>query len=276
MNWNNVLTIAKKDWIEVRQNKSVVGTMFIVPLIFIILMPLAIILIPSSSPDAAQQMFQDPDLAGFMSRLPDFITKAIEGLDMTQAGIVLFLGYMFAPFFLIMPLMFASVIAAEAFAGERERKTIEALLYTSATDTELFLGKVLAAFVPAFLVTLFAFAVYILVVNGASYPIMGRIWFPLPSWYPLIFWVSPAISVLAIAITVMISARVQTFMEAYQSSAALVILVMGLLIGQMAGVVYLSVGVGMALGAVLWIIDAVLIRIIVPTFTRPRLPSWAD
>jgi len=212
MNWNNVLTIAKKDWIEVRQNKSVVGTMFIVPLIFIILMPLAIILIPSSSPDAAQQMFQDPDLAGFMSRLPDFITKAIEGLDMTQAGIVLFLGYMFAPFFLIMPLMFASVIAAEAFAGERERKTIEALLYTSATDTELFLGKVLAAFVPAFLVTLFAFAVYILVVNGASYPIMGRIWFPLPSWYPLIFWVSPAISVLAIAITVMISARVQTFM----------------------------------------------------------------
>ncbi len=276
MNWNNVLTIAKKDWIEVRQNKSVVGTMFIVPLIFIILMPLAIILIPSSSPDAAQQMFQDPDLAGFMSRLPDFITKAIEGLDMTQAGIVLFLGYMFAPFFLIMPLMFASVIAAEAFAGERERKTIEALLYTSATDTELFLGKVLAAFVPAFLVTLFAFAVYILVVNGASYPIMGRIWFPLPSWYPLIFWVSPAISVLAIAITVMISARVQTFMEAYQSSAALVILVMGLLIGQMAGVVYLSVGVGMALGAVLWIIDAVLIRIIVRTFTRPRLLSWAD
>ena len=276
MNWKNILTIAKKDWIEVRRNKMVVSVMFVVPLIFIILIPLMIILIPASSPEAAQQMFQDPDLAGFMSGLPDFISEIIEGMDVTQAGIVLFLGYMFAPFFLIMPLMFASVIAAEAFAGERERKTIEPLLYTSATDTELFLGKVLAAFVPAFLITLLAFVVYIFVVNGASYSVMGRIWFPLPSWYPLIFWVSPAISVLAIAITVMISARVQTFMEAYQSSAALVVLVFGLLVGQMAGVVYLSVGVGLALGAVLWVIDAVLIRIIVRTFTRPRLLSWAD
>ena len=36
----------------------------------------------------------------------------------------IFLGYLFAPMFLIMPLMLSSIIAAESFAGERERKTL--------------------------------------------------------------------------------------------------------------------------------------------------------
>jgi len=92
--------------------------------------------------------------------MPEFLSETIGGMDQTQSGIVLLIGYLFAPFFLIMPLMFSTVIAAESFAGERERKTIEALLYTPATDTELFLGKVLAAFTPAVLITWGGFIAY--------------------------------------------------------------------------------------------------------------------
>ncbi len=115
------------------------------------------------------------------------------------------LGYFFAPFFLIMPLMYATVIAAESFAGERERKTIEALLYTPATDLELFLGKTLAAFIPAVVITVGSFLAYSVVLNAVSWPLMQRIWFPLVNWYPLIFWVAPAIALLGITATVLIS-----------------------------------------------------------------------
>ena len=208
--------------------------------------------------------------------MPEFLSETIGGMDQTQSGIVLLIGYLFAPFFLIMPLMFSTVIPAESFAGERERKTIEALLYTPATDTELFLGKVLAAFSPAVLITWGGFIAHSIVVNTAAYPVMNRIWFPLPSWYPLILWVSPAISLLGVAVTVLISAKVQTFMGAYQSSGSLVLLVLALLAGQATGILYLNVITGILIGLALLIIDGVPMMYAIRTFNRSALLASID
>jgi hypothetical protein len=271
MNWNHIFTIANKDIREARGNRAVWMPMLIVPLIFIIVMPLAIIFGMSSSADFSNSMTSDPDMAMFFERMPEFMTFEIEGLNSAQTGLVLMLGYFFAPFFLIIPLMFSTIIASESFAGERERKTIEALLYSPATDSELFLGKVLAAGLPSVLITWGSFLAYILVVNTAGYGLMGRVWFPLATWYPLIFWIAPAISLLGISATVLISSRVQTFMGAYQSSASLVLLVVGLMIGQATGVLYLSVGIGLGLGAIIWLVDIVLTTIAVRTFNREKL-----
>jgi ABC-2 type transport system permease protein len=276
MNWNHIFTIAKKDIREAAGNRAVWVPMVIVPLVFIVILPLGLIFATTFDPNASASLLTDPDMAGFLERMPAFLTREIEGMDVVQSGLVLALGYLFAPFFLIIPLMFSTVIAAESFAGERERKTIEALLYTPASDTELFLGKVVAAGLPAVLITWLCFLAYILVVNTASYSIVGRIWFPLATWYPLIFWVAPAISLLGIAATVLISARNPTFMGAYQSSASLVLLVVGLLVGQATGLLYLTVGVSLAVGSVIWLIDVVLMVIAVRTFNRAKLLASAN
>jgi len=264
MNWKIITAIAKKDWKEVRQNSSAWVPMLIIPLIFVVIFPLAMILVPTQVPGAADQMFNDPDMAGFFQRLPPQMAQAVVGLNPIQSGLVMLLGY-----------MFTTVIASESFAGEYERKTIESLLYTPATDTELFLGKILAAVLPAIAITLGSFALYCLVVNGAAYPVMGRIWFPLASWFPLIFWISPAISLAAVSATVLISARVKTFMGTYQASASTVLLVLALLVGQVSGVLYLSVGVGMIVGAVIWIAGAALTYYAVRTFNRQKLLASA-
>jgi len=150
---------------------------------------------------------------------------------------------------------------------------MEALLYTPATDGELFMGKVLAAFIPALLLTWGSFAAYAVVINTASYPLFGHIWFPLASWWPLMFWIAPALAVLGISATVLISIRNQTFMGAYQVSGSLVIVVLGLLVGQIAGVLYLSVGVGMLVGFVMWLVAAGLTMAAVRSFNRYRLLS---
>ncbi len=271
MNWNHILTIAAKDIREASGNRAVWMPMVIVPLVFIVFLPLGLIFSARLDPQATNSLLTDPDMAGFLSRMPAEMAGRIAGLNGTQAGLVLALGYLFAPFFLIIPLMFSTVIASESFAGERERKTIEALLYTPASDTELFLGKVVAAGFPAVTITWLCFLAYILVVNAAAYPLMGRIWFPIPAWFPMIFWIAPALSLLGIAATVLISARNPTFMGAYQTSASLVLLVVALLIGQVTGVLYLSVGIGLALGAVLWLVDALLVVVAVRTFNRARL-----
>jgi ABC-type Na+ efflux pump permease subunit len=201
--------------------------------------------------------------------------KTLEGLDAVQSAIVMGLGYLFAPMFLIFPLMFSTVIAAESFAGERERKTLEALLYTPATDGELFMGKVLAAFIPALLLTWGSFVGYAVVVNTAAWPLFGRIWFPLASWWPLMFWIAPALAVLGISATVLISIRNQTFMGAYQLSGSLVVLVLALVFGQIAGVLYLSVGIGLLVGLVVWLAAAGLTAAAVRSFRRSQLLSAA-
>ncbi len=271
MNWRSIFTITKKDIKEASQNKSVWLPMLVVPTIFIIILPVAMVLAVTAAADSAQVLTSDPDLVNFFERMPEAMKAVTAGLTPNQSGIVLVMGYLFAPFFLIMPLMYSTVIAAESFAGERERKTIEALLYTPASDMEMFLGKVLASFIPAVAITIGSFLVYILVLNGVSFQVMGRIWFPLPSWYPLIFWVSPAISLLGVCATVLISSKAQTFMGAYQSSASLVLLVLALLAGQATGVLYLSPLVSLLLGLGLWLVDLLLVRLSVRSFNRAKL-----
>jgi hypothetical protein len=270
MNWKKIFTIANKDLYEARQNKSVWLPIMIVPLIFILVLP-AVIIILSTTPDVTNNLASDPDTAKMLTLLPAFMTQATQGLSIAQTTVVMFLGYFFAPFFLILPIMFSTVIASESFAGERERKTIEALLYTPTTDTELFLGKVLASFIPAVLITWASFIGYIIVLNGAGYPLMGRLWFPLSNWYPLIFWVSPALSLLGISATVLISSKLQTFMGAYQTSASLVVLVIALLVGQITGVLYLNVLVSLLLGVVLWLVAAGLAWLAIRTFNRAKI-----
>jgi ABC-type transport system involved in multi-copper enzyme maturation permease subunit len=272
MNWTIIRTIALKDLQEVRQNRMAWIPALFLPLIFVVVMPLALILIPQvaqmSPEDIAQEM---GDLEAMLANLPPAIQAEIADLQGIQVWIVLFIGYSFAPMFLILPLFFASTIGAESFAGEKERKTLEALLYTPASDRELFIGKVLASVMPAFALTLLSFLAYIVVVNTAGFSVMGRIWFPLPHWYPLILWVAPAVATLGMAAAVLVSSRASTFMEAYQTSGALVIPLIILLVGQLAGVIYLSIEFALVLGLIIWLIDAALIYVGIRQFKRAEL-----
>jgi len=271
MKFNNIYAIARKDWIEVRQNKYAWAPMLLVPAIFVIVLPLVIILLMTVLNVDPQEFVMDTDLEFFFKAMPPSISQYLDRSEPIQFAIITILGFMLAPMFLMLPLMYSTTIAAESFAGERERKTMEALLYTPATDAELFLGKVMAAAVPSIGVTWLGFAVYVLILNLAPYSVFQRFWFPLPTWWPLIFWVSPALVAVGISMTVLISEKVPTFLGAYQTSASIVLLVVVLFIGQLSGVLYLSVGVGLGLGALLWVIAGVLAYLAIRTFSREKM-----
>lgn len=272
MKIRNVLTIARKDWLEVRQNKAAWIPMLIVPVIFVVVLPLIFtLLIPSLNVSPTDVLNSDADITYFIERMPSQLSQYVDLQKPMESMIVVMLGIMFAPMFLIMPLMFASTIAAESFAEERERKTIEALLYTPASDADLFVGKLTAAAVPSIGITWASFLVYTLILNLVPYQYFQRFWFPLPTWWPLIFWITPALAILSIAVTVLISARVQNFQGTYQLSSSLVILVVALFAGQLSGVLYLSVGVELLMGLVLWAVAAFLVYLAVQTFNRESL-----
>lgn len=272
MNLHHIRAIAQKDIREASANKSVWVPMLVVPLIFVVALPLGLILLSTNLPEM-QSITSDPDLKAFLSSFTPQMRAEMIGYTDLQLTLVLMLGYLFAPMLLIIPLMFATTIAAESFAGEKERKTLEALLYSPASDTELLVGKILAAFVPAVGIAWVSFAAYTLVLNVAGWRIFERLWFPLTHWWPMIFWMTPALSLLGVAVTVLISKKVNTFMGAYQSSAATVLLVIGLIAGQLLGVFTLSVALGMVLGLIIFSVDALLMWFAAKTFNRKALLS---
>ncbi len=265
---NRIFNLIRKDLMEVGRNKAVWLPMIIVPLVFVVLLPVGFVLMDRYLPADQANL---NELTAVMVRMPEEMDLLLSGREPGQQMVLFFLGLFMAPMFLILPMMFSSIIAAESFAGEKERKTLEGLLYCPATDKELFLGKTLAAVIPAVVISWSSFLIYTLVVNLTSNGLMGGAWFPLASWYPLVFWLTPAIAVLGTMATVLVSARVNTFMEAYQTGASLVILVLGLVAGQMTGVLYLGFGVVLLVGLVIWLVDILLLQACLKIFRRNRL-----
>lgn len=271
MRYSIIKALIQKDLREVLQNKAFTLPSIFVPLIFSIFLPLGFLLLFRFMPEAQMNSMSPQELAQLMKMVPPALQSSLQNLSPDRMGLVLMLGYLMAPMFLVFPIMFSTIIAADSFAGERERKTIEALFYTSASDEELFLGKALAAFIPAILITWFSFAIYTLILNTAGYYIYERVWFPLTSWYPIIFWITPAVAAIGTMFTVLVSAKTATFMGAYQTSGVLVLIVLGLMGGQLSGLLYLNFTVGLIVGLVFWLIAWLLSRFAVKKFNRKSL-----
>jgi ABC-2 type transport system permease protein len=268
MNTRTIMAIVRKDLLTVRQNQGVWLPILLLPLILTIIMPTMIILIPSAvnTPGSA---IQGMDV--FMQHMPQALAQQVAGMNERQTFTLLFVMYFFAPFFLIIPIMVSSVIGADSFAGEKERKTLEALLYTPATDMELFIGKVLTALVPAVGISWLSFVLYSIVVNVAGHSLMGYIFFPNLMWFVLMLWVVPATAGFGLSVMVLVSSKVKTFQAAYQMGSSVVLPVLILVFAQISGVLYFSIPVVLLLGVVLWLIDAALIAFGVRIFARGEL-----
>jgi len=96
--------------------------------------------------------------------LATFTARGLFGFT-AQYGATL-IGDRLVPFLLLIvgffPMSFSLVIALETFVGEKERKSLEPLLATPLTNTQLYVGKMLAALIPPMVTSYLGIAVYIL------------------------------------------------------------------------------------------------------------------
>lgn len=266
MNWRAIQALMRKDLKVVLQNKGVVLPIVLLPLILFIVIPSLVLFIPTATSSASNN-----DLAELMVMVAPGMRDQLAGLTPDQAGVVFFLVYMMAPLFLIVPLMVSNVIAADSFVGERERKTLEALLYTPTTDGELLTGKILSALLPAVAVSWVGYVIYSITADLATAQIMGRALFPNPLWNVIAFWVAPAAAGLGLTSMMLVSVRAKTFQDAYQTGSLVVLPIVLLLIGQVTGILYFNIWLALGLGLALWIIDVVLLFYGRQTFHRSEL-----
>ncbi len=269
MNRRAILAIVRRDLISISRSKGVMIPLVMVPLLLMVVLPavLGYGIPATTSPTSADMV----EVEQFLAQMPPTLQAQFDGYSPEQQLIVYMLLYMFAPLFLVMPLMVSTVIAADSFAGEKERKTLEALMYTPTSDMELFVGKLLSGWLPATAVSLVSFALYGVTTNLSAWPTMQQIFFPNAMWWVLVLWVAPGAAALGIGAAVIVSSRVNTFQEAYQLSSLVVLPIVVLVIGQAVGVIYLSVALTVVLGVVIWAAAAALLWWGVRTFRRSEI-----
>ncbi|NLX35682.1 MAG: ABC transporter permease subunit [Chloroflexi bacterium] len=268
MNKRAIRAIIIKDLRQVLANKMVWLPMIMVPLMINVLMPALLTLTPTLTGTADADL---DDLSAMLAIVPAAVEPGLAELSGLQQWVLLSSSYMFAPMFLIVPMMVASIIGADSFVGEKERKTLEGLLYAPVSDGEIFMAKVLTGLIPTQVISIVTFVLYAIVVNAVGYHIMGGIFFPRPNWLPLILWVAPAVSVAGMGAIVLISSRAKTFMQAQQAAGVLVLPLVGLMVSQLAGLLFLGASTLWLVGAVIWVISLWMIWVGAKTFRRGKL-----
>ncbi|MCS7115360.1 MAG: ABC transporter permease subunit [Nitrososphaerota archaeon] len=263
------MLVFRKDWWEIRRNWQVILPMVAVPLMISVLLPAILAIIPNLTPETSPNDFE-----AMIKNLPESIQEKLKGMTQQQAAVYIMAIYLFAPLFLIIPIMASSVIASDSFAGEKERKTIEALLATPISDSELFLGKILVSFIPSMAVTIASFIVYSIMLNVLfSSTFNGELLFPNWDWILLVFCLAPTMALSSIGLTVMVSVKVKGFREAQQISAVLLIPILALIFGQITGALMLGTPVITALIGAFAIIDLLIFKIGVKIFEREEILS---
>jgi len=268
MNSRAIFAVVRKDLKVASQNKGVIVPVIVLTVVFFVLFPWLVKLIPLLGQMAGDSL---SDIEKLLERLPAGLQRDFAGLSLEQTMTVYLLKYMLVPMFLLLPLMVASVIAADSFAGEKERKTLEALLYTPTTNQELFIAKLLSGWLAAIAVAWVGFALYIVMANAAAWSQLHRIFIPNAMWVVLILWVIPAIAGLGVGVMVLASSKAQGFQDANQLGGLVVLPMVALFYLQVAGVMYFNVIVALLMGLVIWLLTGLFIWLGSRIFQRNRL-----
>ena len=259
---NKIQTIIDKEWAEVFKNRVVLFTVVFLPLFFTVL-PLVILYTMGSNGGNSDVMDMPPQFAKMCGNLT--------GTACTQV----FTVNQFMMLFMMLPLAIPVAISAYSIVGEKTTRCLEPLLATPITTIELILGKGLAAAVPAIAATwagfgIFAVVARFLVANPAVY---ARIVDPM--WLIAVIVVGPLMAVAAVNVSIIVSSRVSDPRTAEQVSMVIIVPLLGLFFGQMAGLFLLDTRFILATAAVLVLADIALVYLGVGMFQRETiLTKW--
>ena len=243
-----ISAIVKKDMREITANRQLLLTIVVVPLVLTLVMPTIYFLTAHFAPEEVEELQQ-------LMRLLPAEAQAV-GAEALMAKLLL--DNILPMFFLIIPIMAASVMAASSFVGEKEQSTLETLLYCPLTVKQLFYAKVLASFLMSMLVSWSSFLVMVLVLGLEFYVLTGGMMTLGVSWVLVMVCLSPAVSLIAITLIVRRSAKAQNVMEAQQKAAFLVLPVVFLIAGQFIGAMLINAwilaGLSLGLGVLAWVL----------------------
>jgi ABC-2 type transport system permease protein len=204
------------------------------------------------------------------SALPGSVFPGQENPDL---AILKYLVDSITVFFVLIPVVIPTVIASYSIVGEKLNKSLEPLLATPATDTELLAGKSLAIFIPSMLITWAALIPAILIVDLVTQPLFGYYLLPNLTMIVSVFILAPLFCFLSIMANVIVSARVTDVRSSQQIGSLVVLPVVLFFILAIAGI--LTPGLMLIVAVALVGIDLVIFSVSLRVFRREEiLVKW--
>ncbi|MFZ6029118.1 MAG: ABC transporter permease subunit [Chloroflexota bacterium] len=260
---NKVVTIIQKEWAEVFKNRMVVFTIIFMPLMFAAI-PLIILYTMRGTAMA--------DVSGEMPA--QFLQFCAQGLSAGECFQV-YMVNQFLIMFMITPMIIPVNIAAYSIVGEKTTRSLEPLLASPITTVELLAGKNLAAVIPAVAATMAGFAIF---AAGAAVIVENRqVLLALldPMWLLAVLGAGPLLAVLSVNFSLMVSSRVNDPRVAEQLSAVVIVPLLLLFFGQIAGLFFLNTLLIVLITVGLLLVDAGMVYLAVRLFQRETiLTRW--
>ncbi len=259
-----VRTIILKEWADIRRNKLVFSVVIGVPLLMV-LIPVVMLFIMSRAPVDSR------DLEELSRMLQNTLFTGMDGREALQAA----MASNFMILFLMMPLMVPVTIAAYSIVGEKIMRSLEPLLATPVSTAQLLLGKGLAAALPGIVMTWFSYALFL--VFARLFAVSDRVFsvFVNPMWLIAMFVLSPLLTVMAVNVGIIVSSRTSDPRAAEQLGSLIILPLMVLFIGVMAGFIMLSATTFWLSSLIVLVLDAGLLYLGVTLFQRETiLTRW--
>ena len=236
MSPERVLTVVLKEVREFRRNRFVIGTMAVVPLVFLVTPMVTLFRIPASANGA--------DVRG-----------AVGSLSLLM---------------LIIPLVIPPVIAAYSVVGERTQGTLEPVLSAPVTASELLLGKAVAAFVPSVGISYVVYFIAAISIRiGASHLVSSVVWHAPQLLAQILF--TPLLATWSIWVGIGISTRAGDVRVAQQLATLAGLPLLGFTSLISFQVITPSVPLAIGLALALLAADLVAWRVVSRLFDRERL-----
>ena len=265
MRWARVGAVVRRDLTVAAGSKAVVLPGLLVPLVVLVLLPAGIGLAPRLVSDGDMG-----DLEPLLAALPAEQLAALPE-DPALAAAVVMLTLLLLPMLLLVPVMVATVLAADGVAGEQERRTLEGLLLTPVSDRELATAKLLAAWIPAVALGVVGGVLYALVVHLTLGQQVGELLLPDAAFLVLVLWTSPTFAAATLGAVMLVSVRSRSTQEAYQLGGLVVLPVVGLVVGQAVGALVISPAALVVAGLVAAALAVGLLRVATRALSRTTL-----
>jgi ABC-type Na+ efflux pump permease subunit len=236
-----VNAVIRKELRDFRRKRSIVVTMCILPMLFLI----------------------EPVVTVFL------VTPTTSGAAL-QKSLILPLLYL-----LLIPTIMPSTLAAYCVVGEREQGTLEPLLTTPIRQQEFLLGKATSVMIPTLTLSYAVFALFLGAVELFAPSVVASAVFHDGPVLLALFLLAPLLAGWGIVVGMAVSVRASEARVAQQlatlASFPPVIVILLLAVG----VVHPTFLVALAFAAGLLAADALLLRLVVRMFDRERLITGA-
>ncbi len=236
-----IRAVVRKELRDYRRKRSIVVTMVILPVIFLIQPVVTIFLAPASQSGAA--------------------------LDKLIRLSLLYL--------LLIPVIMPATLAAYSVVGERDQGTLEPLLTTPLLEQEFIVGKAAAVMVPSVVLSYAVFGVFLAAVRlFAKAAISSAVFHQGPVILALVLF-TPLLAGWAIVVGMAISVRASEVRVAQQLGMLASLPPVGVVVLLAFGVIQPTFGVAIEFAVGLLAIDVLALRLVSGVFDRERLVTGA-